>query len=372
MRIEAVRPVRFRQLPVKEDARLVMEGVWHSFCDTPVLRNLSLSIGRGELMCLLGASGCGKTTTLRIAAGLENPSRGEVWIDGCAVAGAGGPVVPPERRGVGFLFQDYALFPHLKVLDNVSFGLCNLTSSEKKRLALQALDRVGMASYANFWPHTLSGGQQQRVALARALAPEPALLLLDEPFSGLDRHLRDQVRNETLAVLKSSNVSALMVTHDPEEAMFMADFLALMDKGKIIQSGTPAELYYHPSSAIVARFFCDSNTISARASKGCIETPFGPVDVPHGIEDGAIVEVLVRPEALRLSPVADGEEPDFVAEVVESRMLGRSSLVHIKAGRAGSSDFTPARARITGPFLPPAGEILSVSLDRSQVFVFPG
>ncbi|AMW35229.1 ABC transporter ATP-binding protein [Haematospirillum jordaniae] len=370
MRIEPVRPVRFRQAPSKDNARLAMADVCHAFEDSLVLDGLSLSIGAGEIICLLGASGCGKTTTLRIAAGLEKPSSGEVWINGHAMLSREGGMIPPEKRGVGFLFQDYALFPHLKVLDNVTFGLRHIPEPDKTRRAHEALEHVGMASYASSWPHTLSGGQQQRVALARALAPNPALLLLDEPFSGLDRYLRDQIRAETLTILKDRGISALMVTHDPEEAMFMADVLALMDKGRIIQSGTPAELYNHPSSAFVARFFCDFNLVKGHVLRGSVETPFGLVDAPYGVEEGSSVEVLIRPEAIRLTSVADGDYPAFVATVIDSRMLGRTSLVYIKAGPAASAERVVAHVRAPGSFLPPAGEVLSISLDRSQTFVF--
>ena len=200
---------------------LVLDTLSHSYGDTVVVPEVSLTVAPGELLCLLGPSGCGKTTTLRIAAGLEEVRQGRVTLDGRLVSGDG-VHIPPEHRHVGFLFQDYALFPHLNVCGNVEFGLDGLTRPARRQRALDMLAQVGMADYAGAWPHQLSGGQQQRVGLARALAPQPGLMLLDEPFSGLDKRLRDQIRDETQRVLKANGVATLMVTHDPEEAMFMA------------------------------------------------------------------------------------------------------------------------------------------------------
>ncbi|MBP0649592.1 ABC transporter ATP-binding protein, partial [Mycobacterium tuberculosis] len=194
--------------------------VAHAYEAIPSVRGVDLSVAAGEIVCLLGQSGCGKTTLLRLVAGVERPTEGRIAIGGRDVA-AGAVFVPPERRGVGLVFQDYALFPHMTILANVRFGLTAMAAADAEREALQALARVGMERYAYDYPHELSGGQQQRVALARAIAPRPAILLMDEPFSGLDRRLRDQVRDETLTVLRETRATALVVTHDPEEAMRM-------------------------------------------------------------------------------------------------------------------------------------------------------
>lgn len=368
MRVDPVRPTRFRDTVAPEDAGLRLEAVTHAYGETVVVRDVSLSIGPGEFLCLLGPSGCGKTTTLRIAAGLEAPRSGTVWIGGRQVAGEG-VMVPPEKRSVGFLFQDYALFPHLRVIDNVMFGIRHLPAEERRSRALEALERVGMAGHAEVYPHTLSGGQQQRVGLARALAPGPRLMLLDEPFSGLDKRLRDQVRDETLHVLKASGVSTLMVTHDPEEAMFMADTIALMQGGRVVQQGSPVELYCHPANGFAARFFGEVNRMTGRVVDDQVETPFGPLD-PKGAPEGAEVDVLIRPEGLTLRSIADGESPPFWARVIESRMLGRSSLVHMQSQWA---DGRPVHlhARVPGLYLPPPDEVLEVVLDRTQAFVYP-
>jgi len=251
---------------------LRLEHVSHAFGALLAVEDLSLSVAPGELVCLLGPSGCGKTTVLRIAAGLEGLQRGRVLMNDKPVADET-TNVPPEARGVGLVFQDYALFPHLTVLDNVAFGLRSLSGEARRARALDALAQVGMESSATVYPHTLSGGQQQRVALARALAPKPRVMLLDEPFSGLDARLRNQVRDDTLHVLKESGAATLMVTHDPEEAMFMADRVALMCCGRLVQLGRPTDLYFAPDDAFVAGFFGDINHLEGVIRGGLSRLP---------------------------------------------------------------------------------------------------
>ncbi|BBK38337.1 spermidine/putrescine ABC transporter ATPase [Allostella sp. ATCC 35155] len=352
-------------------AALVLEGIGHAYDGVEAVRDVSIAIGPGEVVCLLGPSGCGKTTVLRVAAGLERLQQGRVAIDGRTVAGEGVDI-PPEERGVGLVFQDYALFPHLSVVDNVGFGLRPLAAAERRRRALAVLQRVGLAGLADAYPHTLSGGQQQRVALARALAPQPRVMLLDEPFSGLDTRLRDHVRDETLHVLKDSGTATLLVTHDPEEAMFMADRIAVMRAGRLEQLGPPADLYCQPENAFVAAFFGDVNRLDGTVRHGRVATPLGPVAAGVHL-DGAAVEVLIRPEAIRLSAPARPEAESGAApgrvQVVAARMLGRSSLVHLEAEVADGAPLH-LHARVPGRYLPPEGALLAARLDPEQTFVF--
>ena len=348
---------------------LCLEGVSHAYGDLLALDDIGLSVARGEVVCLLGPSGCGKTTALRIAAGLETLQRGRVTLEGAEVAGKG-VNLPPERRSVGLVFQDFALFPHLTVQDNVAFGLRGLSAEARDTRVAETLRQVGMETSASAYPHTLSGGQQQRVALARALAPKPKVMLLDEPFSGLDARLRNQVRDETLHLLKESGAATLMVTHDPEEAMFMADRVALMRAGRIAQMGRPTDLYFAPRDAFVASFFGDVNELQGVIRDGRVTTPFGEVPAPD-LEENAPVEILIRPEALRLQPLGpDGADAVGTARVMASRMLGRSSLVHLSVNGSSGQDLH-LHARVPGRFLPPEDELLAVHLDRSQAFVFP-
>ena len=343
---------------------LDLQDISHQFGPVRAVAGLSLRVGPGEVVCLLGPSGCGKSTVLRLAAGLERLQSGRVAIGGRLVAGEGTDV-PPEARGVGLVFQDYALFPHLNVLDNVAFGLRGAPAGRAAR-ALEVLKRVGVEDQAARFPHVLSGGQQQRVALARALAPEPVVMLLDEPFSGLDARLRDQVRDSTLHVLKESGAACLLVTHDPDEAMFMADRIAVMREGALVQLGAPVDLYCRPADAFVARFFGETNSIPARIAGGAAMTPFG--SVPSKLPEGSAAEVMIRPEALRLAAEFTGGKG--AARVLAARMLGRSTLVHLAVDGLDGAKLH-LHARMPGSFLPREGSAWTVELDLGQSFVFP-
>jgi len=353
-------------------------GVSHAYGNRKAVDGVTLSVAPGELLCLVGPSGCGKTTLLRVAAGLEELQHGRIIIDGCAVAEPG-YFIPPEMRGVGLVFQDYALFPHLTVAGNVGFGLHKKPAGERAARIHEVLKQVGMADYADAFPHQLSGGQQQRVALARALAPRPRVMLLDEPFSGLDTRLREQIRDDALHVLKSSGTATLMVTHDPEEAMFMADRIAVMREGRVEQNGNPLEIYARPATAFVASFFGQVNEFRGMVERGRVATPLGALDAT-GFADGTTVDVLIRPEGLKLTVAGDGRHPAVTARVIAARLLGRSSWLHLSLvdGRAGGSSEGLRRpagechfhARVPGRFLPPEGDVLSVSLEDTQAFVF--
>lgn len=348
----------------KLDPVLELTGVSHRYGDVPSVNGLDLAVRPGEVVCLLGPSGCGKTTALRIAAGLEPVMEGSVRVDG-AIVSKPGSTVPPEDRNLGLVFQDYALFPHLTIAENVAFGLSGGSKGEAR--VAEVLERVGMSDYAKAYPHELSGGQQQRVALARALAPEPHGILMDEPFSGLDARLRESVRDRTLHLLKSAGAAVLMVTHDAEEAMHMADRIVVMRDGHVEQEGPPDALYLNPVNGFVAGFFGDINRIPVKISDGGAATPLGPFpagDLPNGTD----AEVVIRPEALRLGEV-DENAPGRV-KVLASRMLGRTSLIHLCTCVASDQE-VHLHARVPGRYLPPEGAIQSVELDSSQVFVFP-
>ncbi len=343
-----------------EDARLAYDGI-------PAVDGVSLGVAESEVVCLLGPSGCGKTSVLRIAAGLERPQAGRVTIGGAVVTG-GQTLVPPENRGVALVFQDYALFPHLNVRDNVAYGLTKLAPKLRNARADEVLDKVGMAALADAYPHILSGGQQQRVALARAIAPEPKVILMDEPFSGLDARLRDAVRDSTLHVLKQSGAAVLMVTHDSEEAMFMADRICVMRQGKIVQEGEPEALYCQPHDAFVAGFFGEVNRVTTTVRNGEVQTPFGPLPA-GGLPDGAMAEIIIRPEALKVSQ-SPRNGGGATVEVTAARLLGRSSLLHLST-LPGTGYDLHLHARVPGRYLPREKATLDVELDRSQAFVFP-
>jgi iron(III) transport system ATP-binding protein len=279
------------------------QRVSKSFGSVRAVQDVTLELGRGEFVALLGPSGCGKTTLLRLIAGFEAPDAGSVRIGDAVVAG--GTWVPPERRHVGMVFQDYALFPHLTVARNVGYGLPRRGRAAR---AAEALALVGLADHGDRYPHQLSGGQQQRVALARALAPEPAVVLLDEPWSNIDPVLRSSMRDELAAILRATGVTVLLVTHEQEEAFSLADRVALMRDGAIVQTGAPEEIYYGPATRWAAEFVGAANVLPGRLEDGLVETLVGRFPAPNGDEPGD-VEVLVRPEllALALDPAGEGE-----------------------------------------------------------------
>lgn len=340
---------------------LAIEHVTHRFGATLAVDDAELTVGAGEVVCLVGPSGCGKTTLLRVAAGLEALQEGRVTIGGAVMADGAGSV-PPENRNVGLVFQDYALFPHLTVRGNIAFGLQKHSSSERDQLVAQALERTGMSGYAKTYPHQLSGGQQQRVALARALAPRPRVVLLDEPFSGLDTSLRHRVRDQAAQILRDSGIATLMVTHDPEEAMYLADRIAVMDKGRIRQVGSPDEIYLKPANAFVAAFFGDVNRFEGIVEDGYVVTAIGQI-ATNDETAGTKVDVLIRPEALSIVPVTENGN----GTVTSARFLGRSSLIDV---RMGDTIATTVRIHIPGRFLPAVGEMVTVGHDAAQTFVF--
>lgn len=274
-------------------ATLTFEKVCVKLGPRTVLDELDLALVPGEVVCLLGESGSGKSTLLRVAAGLQRVDAGRVLINNKVVS-APDVHLPPEKRGVGLMFQDFALFPHLTVLENARFGLNGQGRDAARERAITALARVGLADRADEYPHNLSGGQQQRLALARSIAPRPGILMLDEPFSGLDARLRETVRAETLAVLHETNATSLMVTHDPEEAMLLGDRVALLRKGRIVQIGVAAEVYRNPVDLAAARFLSPLTELHCRVKGDRVRTPLG--DIPAmGHADGAKVVVALRP-----------------------------------------------------------------------------
>ncbi|MBK8158070.1 MAG: ABC transporter ATP-binding protein [Rhodospirillaceae bacterium] len=344
----------------------------HDFGDVRAVDHVSLHVDEGEVICLLGPSGCGKSTILRLAAGLETVQQGRVAMQDQLVAdGALGQSLPPERRGVGLVFQDFALFPHLTVARNVAFGLARLDASQRAVRIAEVLGQVDMADYADAYPHALSGGQQQRIALARALAPQPAILLLDEPFSGLDARLREQIRDDTLHVLKRSGTATLMVTHDPEEAMFMADRIYLMQAGRVVQSGSPDAIYHRPVSPFVARFFTATNDLGGVVHGGMVQCPLGDLPAP-GYAEGAVVQILLRPESIHLVG-AGGVDPSgwiVPATVEEVRFLGSSKLLVVRLASGENRSLT-LRVRHAGRLLPEPGSQILLQLDPADALIFP-
>ncbi len=281
-----------------------LRGVRKRFWPGPVeaVSDVSLEVREGEILTLLGPSGCGKTTTLRLIAGFEVPDEGTVEVGSRVVAG-GDRWVPPEQRGVGMVFQDYALFPHLTVEENVLFGLNRIPRREGRERTRQVLKTLDLTPLLRRYPHELSGGQQQRVALARAIAPEPVVVLMDEPFSNLDAHLRESVRDEVVGTLRKAGVTCIFVSHDQRDALAISDRVAVMNRGRIEQVGTPWEIYKHPESVFVATFVGRTNLLQGfvKNDHGCVQTDCGAFCRVEGsgLPQGTPVMVSVRPDAFQ-------------------------------------------------------------------------
>ncbi len=323
-------------------AEFAFEDIHLDYGKVHTLKGVSLTVSPGEILCLLGPSGSGKTSLLRVAAGLEPQTSGRVLMNGSEIAGPS-RFLPPEKRSVGLMFQDFALFPHMTVEQNVRFGLTGMAPAVAAREAQAAIERVGLAHHMHSYPDVLSGGEQQRVALARALAPRPAVMLMDEPFSGLDTRLKDSIRAETLAILRETRATAIVVTHDAEEALRMGDRIALLDAGKVVQAGTAEDIYHNPVSLFVAGFFSELNTFEAVVDQGMVETPLGRFDaVRYG--DGRYVTVAVRTSGLDVIPLTAGPLPDNTVpgRIISRRFIGGSELLSLAVNGVEG----PVRARV--------------------------
>ncbi len=302
-----------------------LENVGRSFGNNIAVKGMDLVISGGEIVSLVGHSGCGKSTLLRMIAGVESLSCGNLFLNGSVVDG-GGRFVEPELRSVGFVFQDYALFPHLSVRDNILFGLKKRQSREASDTALDVMGRIGIRHLQDRFPHTLSGGEQQRVALARALAPQPGLILLDEPFSNLDQGLREQVRDDTLSLLRAAGTTVIMVTHDPQEALSCGDRVVLMRSGEIVQEGTSRDLYGQPENAYAADFFGTFNKIPGIWQHGSFETAIGRFEPPLVSRREGAQSLYVRPHAINISL----DVGDHVGRIESRVFLGASEKVSLR------------------------------------------
>jgi iron(III) transport system ATP-binding protein len=356
-----------------QTARLEIRDVTRRFDGRAVVDGVSLQVMPGQVTCLLGPSGCGKSTTLRIIAGVDRQDEGAVLVDGQVVSGPGSHAAP-EARSVGLMFQDFALFPHLSVGQNVGFGLKGQKKTAYSARVNELLERVNLSGLVNAYPHELSGGEQQRVALVRALAPCPRVMLMDEPFSGLDERLKDDIRDTTLEVLKGEGTAVLLVTHEPDEAMRMADEIALMRDGRIVQRGAPYNIFNAPVDKKAAAFFSDINIIRGKVQGALVDTAFGEFLTP-GHADNTEIEIVIRPQHLRIDFDRSGSGPNPTPQdgtpargvVVRARYMGRESLVEFRMDYDGSI----LKATVPSVFLPKPGTALWLMVRRGKCFVFP-
>lgn len=352
----------FRYLFLKRKAMAVIEvkQISKRYNETLAVKSCDLEVSAGEILALLGPSGSGKTTLLRLIAGFERPDEGRIVInDRIVVDAASSAWIAPEDRGVGMVFQDYALFPHLTVTQNVRFGLRNGSKSDRQIRVEELLRLTELFPYGDRYPHELSGGQQQRVALARALAPRPRVVLLDEPFNGLDPELRPQMRREVARILRHLGTAAVLVTHDQEEALGMADQVAVIRNGELQQVGTPEDIYYSPTTVFVAGFVGHADFISGTVCGSQVDTEIGVFPCPPNTPSGP-VKIMIRHEAVNAKPggiLATVEEREFLGgEILYRLRLPSGATVHLEQRR---------------PVNWPVGHQVPVEVQLPNVVVFP-
>lgn len=309
------------------DPLLVLDNLQCGYDGYTVVQDLSLEINEGEIVCLLGPSGCGKTTALRAIAGFETPMSGEIHLHNARVSSSQ-HVVAPEKRHIGMVFQDYALFPQMTVTENIEFGLRKMSGRKRRQVVKDMLSVVGLENLGDRYPHELSGGQQQRVALARALAPKPALILMDEPFSNLDVELRERVSLDVRDILKKQNMTAILVTHDQHEAFALSDSIAVMNDGRLLQQGSAYSLYHEPEDRFVADFIGQGVFIPATViAPSTVETPLGLIQGKKKCNSaiGAMVEILIRPD-----DIVHDDDSSFKAEVLSKAFKGAEIMYTLR------------------------------------------
>ncbi|WP_339046973.1 ABC transporter ATP-binding protein [Candidatus Mesenet endosymbiont of Phosphuga atrata] len=319
------------------------------------LNNINIKINRGSVACLLGPSGCGKSTILKLIAGIERPKSGFIAVNNKAVVNDH-VFLPIEKRNIGLIFQHPTLFPHKTVIENITFAIKKCNKEEKYKIALEILDLVNMTSYKDLYPHMLSGGQQQLITIARTIAQKPEVVLLDEPFSNMDVILKRKIRKYMLSLFKERNIAALLVTHDPEEALEIADTIYIIRDGSVIQHGTPHDIYYNPKDYELAKFFGELNHFHAVAKKNYVESPFGKIPINSQNNNDKVI-VCIRPEAILL------QNNGGIQAIVDSvKFFNKMVYIKIKSYLCFM--------RFPIALLPNKGDIISIALDLDQVLVF--
>ncbi|MDO5639710.1 MAG: ABC transporter ATP-binding protein [Neisseria sp.] len=333
-----------------------------SFGSKAVLQDFGFQLQSGEIACLLGASGCGKTTALRAIAGFEQPQQGRITLNGRTLSD-GTSFIPPHQRRIGMVFQDYALFPHLSVADNIAFGIAKQPAEARRARVAELLSLIGLADFGSRYPHELSGGQQQRVALARALAPKPELILLDEPFSNLDADLRTRLSKEIRQLLKQEHTSAIMVTHDQQEAFAMADKIGIMAEGRLQQWDTPYNLYHHPVNAATAAFIGEGVLLRGQVSgSNCIKLASGEFcgSLPLACQSCGDVDVLIRPD-----DIVHDDLSNISAEVLDKDFKGSYFTYTLKLD-SGETVY----AHVPGHHDHPVGSRIGIRMELENLIAF--
>ncbi len=344
---------------------LDVQNLTHCFDNIKALDNINFKLEENSIISILGPSGCGKTTLIRLISGLEEIQEGKIYLHDNLVSHKT-INLPPEERSISYVFQDFALFPHMSVLENIRFAASS--QKNKKQLTEQVISLAKIDNFLNKYPHQLSGGEQQRVALARSIAVQPKLLLLDEPFSDLNTSLKKEIIDDTLHLIKSLESSAIIVTHNAEEAMFISDQIIVINNGSIIQVGTPYEIFYNPKNSYVASLFGETNLYSSKVHDGCCNTPIGEIKTPD-FPNGHDVDIIIRPEALILNKEKSPLISEVNGVVVESKFIGNHAIVHMTVSDSAGEKFH-MHSKVPGDFLPEPASSVSIELDNRHIFIF--
>jgi len=344
---------------------LDVRNLTHYFDNIKALDDISFKIEDNSIISILGPSGCGKTTLIRLISGLEEIQEGKIYLHDNLVSHKK-INLPPEERSISYVFQDFALFPHMTVLENISFAASS--QKNKRQLTEQVIALAKIENFLTKYPHQLSGGEQQRVALARSIAVQPKLLLLDEPFSDLNTSLKKEIIDDTLHLIKSLESSAIIVTHNAEEAMFLSDQIIVINNGSIVQVGTPYDIFYNPKNSYVASLFGEINLYSTKVFDGYCSTPIGKIKALD-FANGDNVDIVIRPEALILNK----EKSPLISEVngivVDSKFIGNYAIVHMTVSDSIGEKFH-MHSKVSGDFLPEAASSVSIELDTRHIFIF--
>ena len=351
-------------------------NISHKYDKKIILNDFSMKLDTGEVVSLLGPSGCGKTTLLKLASGIEKLQKGQIKLNDEIVSSINFHL-NSDKRQIGYVFQDCALFPHLTVMDNIFFGIKKNNIEKILQKIQKLMDEIDISNLANSYPHELSGGQQQQVALIRAMAADPKIIFLDEPYSNLDARLKEKIRDQMLHILREHKISALLVTHDPEEAMFMSDKIGVLNNGSIEQFGSPIDLYLRPKSAFIAEFFGEINILEGIVREGYVKTVLGTFNCSQRLNNKK-VKIVIRDEAIKLFSATkinlnSKDKTNFIKSsyygyVMEARLLAGSSIVHLSL-KVDEINFH-IHARIPGLNFFKVNEKVIVKTDPTQIFVF--
>ena len=334
-----------------------------------ILSDINLNIPSNKVVCLVGPSGCGKTSLLRVIAGLDNLNLGKIFFKN-KIFSKPNYSVPTEKRNIGLVFQESNLFPHLNIFNNVSFGSKKKEYKDIQRETFEILRKIGLPHYSNTFPHQLSAGQKQLVSIARSLVTKPELLMMDEPFANLDQRLKNKIRDVTLHLLQKTATTALIITHDPDDAMFIGDYIAVMNEGKILQFDRPSKIYNNPKSSFVARFFGETLTLRCKIYKNKANTIFGPIKVKlNDISKAKEVEIVFRPEAFKISKNSSKKDLYKIkSKIIAIKYIGKNSYLHLDI--LNKLVKKHIHIKVSGKFIPPKNKICYISIGKRDFFIF--